>query len=139
MAFHRAATQLPQDCRYDREWLPLIKCEEKKLRCSTNPLRLLLTHGPLGAERVPALASLPSERQVSGPSGRPVSLLMTCCAHRGGTCFFPQKEFPEILGGSNKFLALQLIHSILVSEPDSPRSIHFTNLLGSHTGVALGV
>ena len=50
-------------------------------------------------------------------------------------CFFPQKEFPEIIGGSNKSLALQLIQSILVSELDSPlRSIHFTKLLGHTQG-----
>ena len=55
----------------------IFKCEKKNYHCSTNPLRLLLTHGPLGAESVPALASLPSERWVPGPLGTPVSLLMT--------------------------------------------------------------
>lgn len=30
--------------------------------------------------------------------------------------FSPQKEFPEILGGSNKSLALHLLQTVLVSE-----------------------
>lgn len=57
-------------------------------------------------------------------------------------CFYPQKEFPEILGDSNKSLALRLIHTILVSDlgrlRDLGLSIHLTNLPGSRSGIGGG-
>ena len=102
--FHRAAPRTPQNHRYGREWLHFSKCGKKKHHCFTNPLKLLLLP-PTLFSKAGAWALI----ETAFPSGE-----LRCS--QGMPYISPQKEFPEILGGSNKSLALHLIHRVLVSE-----------------------
>lgn len=79
--------------------------------CLTDARKLFLPMAP-GAGRVTAFPSLPSGRGRLHPHRDQLPFRCLRCSQVPR--FSPQKEFPEILEGSNMSLALQLLHTILV-------------------------